>query len=217
MQFTLLALSRRVHMTTHNVPLYKCYLDLTKVYDLVHRETLWQILEIHGVPPLLLRLIRNLFDGAEATIKVDGTLIFPTIPLVSGIKQGSVLSPLLYNIYSGVLIAAMRREYAASNIPCGINLVSKPTQYFRLEKDKNTPWTHFTLHEMLYVDDVVLFAESEEALQRMAGIHLAWNLYHLRSTRQCRKIQGTRSPTTTRGRPRTAAHHLRGSRQAGGR
>jgi hypothetical protein len=64
----------------------------------------------------------------------------------------------------------MRREYAASNIPCGINLVSKPTQYFRLEKDTNTPWTHFTLHEMLYVDDVVLFAESEEALQRMVSI-----------------------------------------------
>ena len=63
----------------------------------------------------------------------------------------------------------MRREYAASNIPCGINLVSKPTQYFRLEKDQNTPWTHFTLHEMLYVDDVVLFAESEEALQRITN------------------------------------------------
>ena len=77
--------------TSYNVPLYKCYLDLTKAHDLVHRDTLWRILELHGVPPLLLRLIRNLFDDAQATIKVNGWKSDP-ITLASGIKQGSVLS-----------------------------------------------------------------------------------------------------------------------------
>ena len=163
--------TRTVSSSAHdyNVPLYKCYLDLTKAYDLVHRDTLWRILELHGVPPLLLRLIRNLFDDAQATIKVNGWKSDP-ITLASGIKQGSVLSPLLYNIYSGVMIAAMRREYEASNIDCGIDLIAKPTKYFDRDRDETVEWSHFTLHEMLYVDDVVLFATSEEALQRMVSI-----------------------------------------------
>ena len=72
------------------------------------------------------RPIRNLFDDAQTTIKVNGWKSDP-ITLASGIKQGSVLSPLLYNIYSGVMIAAMRREYdEASKIHCRIDLIAKP-------------------------------------------------------------------------------------------
>jgi hypothetical protein len=149
----------------NNTQLFKCYIDLTKAYDLVHQDVLWVILASHGVPPMLLRFIKNLFTGAKAQVKVNGALSNP-IDLVSGVKQGSVLSPLLFNIYSGVMIAAMRREYELSDIKCGTRLRTKHVKYF----DPTIDWGEITLHEMLYVDDVVLFAETEEALQRMVSI-----------------------------------------------
>ena len=55
-----------------NLPLYKCYIDLTKAYDRVHRETLWEILRRLGVPPALIKLIASLHDGAVAMVKGGG-------------------------------------------------------------------------------------------------------------------------------------------------
>ena len=95
--------------------LYKCYIDLHKAYDRVHRPTLWLLLERLGVPPKLLFLIRNLYDHTRIQIRCLGELSEP-LSMVNGLIQGGVLPPLLFNIYVAAIINAAHREYRK----CGV-------------------------------------------------------------------------------------------------
>jgi len=90
--------------------LYRCYIDLKKAYDKVSRPALWIILARLGIPPTLITLIKSLHDGATACVKVNGQLSSP-ITLSTGLKQGSVISPMLFNIMFGAIVHAARTKY----------------------------------------------------------------------------------------------------------
>ena len=51
------------------VKLYKCYVDLTKAYDRVDRNLLWQILARIGVPAKMLAVIKGLHVGARGQVR----------------------------------------------------------------------------------------------------------------------------------------------------
>ena len=87
----------------------RCYVDLTKAYDKVNRELLWKILRRLGIPDRLVNLIISFHEGASAQAQVNGVLSSP-FPLQRGLKQGSVLSPILFNIFFGALIRAFEAE-----------------------------------------------------------------------------------------------------------
>ena len=46
-----------------DIPLYMCFIDLTKAYDSVDRTLLWDVLARFGVPPRMLAVIRQFHDG----------------------------------------------------------------------------------------------------------------------------------------------------------
>ena len=50
--------------------LYFCSIDYTKTFDYVDHNKLWKILKKKGVPDHLTCLLRNLYVGQEARIKI---------------------------------------------------------------------------------------------------------------------------------------------------
>ena len=60
------------------------------------------------------KLIRNFHDGARARVRVDGVLS-EAFALNTGVKQGSVLSP-LFNIFLGAIVHAARREFKEASL-----------------------------------------------------------------------------------------------------
>ena len=92
----------------YDVPLYKCYIDLAKAYDKVNRALLWRILTL---PDEYLTLIRAMHDGAQAKIRWKSNTS-ESFLLNRGLKQGSTISPLLWNIFFGVLTTAAEKEFA---------------------------------------------------------------------------------------------------------
>ena len=48
-----------------------CFIDYTKAFDLVDHNKLWKILEQMGIPDYLNFLLRNLYEGQEATLELD--------------------------------------------------------------------------------------------------------------------------------------------------
>jgi hypothetical protein len=82
---------------------YSVYVDLTKAYDSVNREALWEILKRIGVPPNIVAVIRDLHDNMRARVCVDGKL-GEWFEVTQGLRQGCVLATLLFNIFFAFVI-----------------------------------------------------------------------------------------------------------------
>ncbi|XP_069983198.1 LINE-1 retrotransposable element ORF2 protein isoform X3 [Penaeus vannamei] len=69
--------------------LLAAYIDL-KAFNTVHRESLWEILRLRGIPTRIIGLIASLYTGTESAVKCGGGLS-SFFPVSSGVRQGCVL------------------------------------------------------------------------------------------------------------------------------
>ena len=83
----------------HNRNVYMCFIDYKKAFDCVDHERLWVILKEMGVPVHLIVLLQTLYTKQEATIRTEFGET-DTINIGKGVRQGCILSPLLFNIYA---------------------------------------------------------------------------------------------------------------------
>ena len=65
--------------------IYFCLIDYAKVFDCVDHNKLWKILKELGIPDYLTRLLKNLYAGQEATVRIGhGTTDW--LKLVKGVQ-----------------------------------------------------------------------------------------------------------------------------------
>ena len=72
--------------------IYICFIDYAKVFDCVDHNKLWKILQEMEIPDHLTCLLRNQYEGQEATVKTrHGTT--DLFQIKKGVCQGCILSP----------------------------------------------------------------------------------------------------------------------------
>lgn len=76
-----------------------CFIDYEKAFDTVQHDKLMNTLRDIGVEEKEIRCIQNLYWNQTARIEVNGELT-DEIAISKGVRQGCILSPLLFNIYS---------------------------------------------------------------------------------------------------------------------
>ena len=76
-----------------------CFIDYAKAFDCVDHNKLWKILQEMGIPDHLICLLRNLYAGQEATVRT-GHRTTDWFQIGKGVRQGCILSPCLFNLYS---------------------------------------------------------------------------------------------------------------------
>ena len=73
---------------------YFCFIDYAKAFDYVDHNKLWKILQEMGILDHLTCLLRNLYGGQEATVRIGhGTLHW--LQIGKGVYQGYISSPCL--------------------------------------------------------------------------------------------------------------------------
>ena len=78
-------------------PFFGAYVDFRKAFDSVHRDTLWELLRLRGIPEEILGLVRALYSGTESAVRHGGgTSEF--FPVSTGVRQGCVLAPSLFSV-----------------------------------------------------------------------------------------------------------------------
>jgi len=133
----------------HNLPLFLLFIDYEKAYDNVNRGKLWEIMD-NKIPNYLLNTIKCIYRNTKVRIKFNDGNFSEPIYTKRGVRQGCVLSPVLFNIY-----------------------INKIIQEFKLVIKKGIPLNNRKiLNTILYADYQILMATSEDELQTMA--------YHLK-------------------------------------
>jgi hypothetical protein len=74
---------------------HRLFIDFKKAYDSVKREVLNNILLEFGIPKKLVRLIKMYLNETYSKVYL-GKLFSDKFPIQNGLKQGDVLSSLLF-------------------------------------------------------------------------------------------------------------------------
>ncbi|KAG0713167.1 CCR4-NOT transcription complex subunit 11 [Chionoecetes opilio] len=115
-------------------------LDLKKAFDSVHRESLWDLLRLRGIPARTIGLITGLYSGTESAVKC-GAGVSSFFPVNTGVRQGCVLAPSLFNACMDWVL-----DKVVDQSDCGASV-------------GNTKIT-----DLVFAYDAVIFAESLEVL-----------------------------------------------------
>ena len=76
-----------------------------------------------GIPDHLICLLRNLYAGQEATVRT-GHGITDWFQIGKGVRQGCILSPSLFNLYSEFIMRNAGLEEAQAGLPGEVSITS---------------------------------------------------------------------------------------------
>ena len=76
--------------------IYFSFIDCAKAFDCVDHNKLWKILKEMGIPDHLTCLLRNLYEGQEATVG-NGHRTTDWFQIGKRVRQSCILSPCLFN------------------------------------------------------------------------------------------------------------------------
>ena len=104
------------NMTGNDSGVFLLFVDLKKAFDAVDRKVLWYPLEKKcGVPRNVVTAIQKLHDGMTARTLYRGE-VGQSFDMSTGVRQGSIEGPTLWNIFYTFLLIDWRKRCKA-NLP----------------------------------------------------------------------------------------------------
>ena len=137
------------------IPLYVCFIDLTKAYDSVNRTLLWTVLARFGVPQNMISVIRQSHNGMQACVRLDDRVCSRWFAVEQGLCQGWLLASLLFNIFFAAVINVASTRFKADEgiMDALVHLRKKRGAGGRGEATAGEPVLATPLWGMLYAGD----------------------------------------------------------------
>uniref|UniRef100_A0A8D8Q4X5 Craniofacial development protein 2 n=1 Tax=Cacopsylla melanoneura TaxID=428564 RepID=A0A8D8Q4X5_9HEMI len=128
-----------------NCDVYLCLIDYQKAFDRVRHTQMIEILRKTGINERDLRIINNLYWNQKATLRIDGEHT-ENIEISRGVRQGCVLSPILFNIYSEQIFKEALED-----------------------TNEGIPINGERLNNIRYADDTIVLADNLRGLQELVN------------------------------------------------
>uniref|UniRef100_A0A2A4KA90 Reverse transcriptase domain-containing protein n=1 Tax=Heliothis virescens TaxID=7102 RepID=A0A2A4KA90_HELVI len=130
------------YYSKRETPVYACFLDLSKAFDLVSYDVLWAKLEKLKLPTEIQNILKFWYGNQVNNVRWAGTLS-RSYGLECGVRQGGLTSPTLFNLYMNELIEGL----SSTRVGCFIDGVS--------------------VNNISYADDMVLLSASVCGLRKL--------------------------------------------------
>ena len=127
-----------------NQRIFGCFVDFQKAFDIIPRQKLFEKLKKHGITGKFFNSLKTMYTNDSCKIKIVDWLSEEINPN-QGVRQGCVLSPLLFNIFMADLPQIFSND---EDSPPSIDGTNK-------------------LSCLLWADDLILFSELELGLNSM--------------------------------------------------
>ena len=92
-----------------HLDLYLAFVDLTKAFDTVNRDLLWNILRKFGCPPIFIAILQQFHTGICAQVVMAGSQS-SSFPVEVGVKQGCVLAPIIFSLLLVAITLVSHRD-----------------------------------------------------------------------------------------------------------
>ena len=99
-----------------NRVLHLLFIDLTKAYDSVPLNKLWEVLEKSTINTRLIEAIKLLYKGCSSKIRI-GNLTTKGFKVTEGLRQGCSLSPTVFKVYLERVLRNWKRKCQPMGIP----------------------------------------------------------------------------------------------------
>ena len=136
-----------------NDTVYGFFMDCTKAFDTVKYSILFQKLLDAKIPPVIVRLIIHMYQKQSPNVRWEGKLS-RKFNISNGVKQGSVLSPILFCFYMNNLFSLMKNNKTGCHVG----------NYFA--------------GLFGYADDLFIISHSRKGLQEMVTVAEKYAEYH---------------------------------------
>ena len=146
--------SSDAHLILHNIvnqychkngkKVYGCFVDFQRAFDSIPRDILFRKLYNYGIKGKFYKTLENMYLNDKCCIKIGGH-ITNFFEINQGVKQGCLLSPLLFNIFLADLAKTLNK---AINTPA------------KLSEEKQ-------ISCLIWADDLLILSETETGLNNM--------------------------------------------------
>ncbi len=130
---------------TRGSNVYMLLLDATQAFDRVKYSKLFSLLIERNICPLVIRLLLNMYLISTAVVSWNGVRS-DQFKLCNGVKQGGVISPLLFSVYIDPLLQQLNE----TKLRCYMGDICS--------------------NAFAYADDIVVLSPTCNALRKMVGI-----------------------------------------------
>ena len=144
-QCTFVFLETVNYYNSHGSNCYSMLLDATKAFDRVQYCKLFKELINRGMPPTVVRLLLYMYTNQRLQVKW-GTATSNSFAVSNGVKQGGVLSPILFLVYIDGLLTRLKHN----GIGCHVG--------------------HQYVGCLAFADNLTLLAPTLQALQKLISI-----------------------------------------------
>ena len=120
--------------------MFMCFLDASKAFDRINHGKLFIKLQERGVPSYLIRILYYWYSHQTMQVRW-GKTISTLLPVTNGVRQGGILSPILFNLY----MDGLSRELEECKTGCMVG--------------------NQLINHLMYADDLILMSPYSAGLQ----------------------------------------------------
>lgn len=146
--FTLRTIIDKYVLNRSGGKVYACFIDLKKAFDSIWHNGLLYKLQQNNINGQFYALIKDIYSKSNCFIKL-GSEKTKTFRYSRGVRQGCILSPLLFNLF-------------INDLPKSLLNAHRTDPFILPNGDK--------LSSLLYADDLVLISKSSEGLQNCIDV-----------------------------------------------
>ena len=125
--------------------IFSCFVDFSKAFDTIPRDILFKKLYNYGIRGKFFNIIKDIYKNDKSCIKIGNQCTEP-FHINQGVRQGCVLSPLLFNIFIADLVQKL-------------DMVNGKVKVNNKE-----------ISSIFWADDIVMLSENENGLRAMIKV-----------------------------------------------
>ena len=148
--------------------LYLAFVDLTKAFDTVNRDLLWNILCKFGCHPTFIAILQQFHTSMCAQVVISDSQS-SSFPVEVGVKQGCVLASIIFNLLLVAMTLVSHRDLQSSDC-IGIEYRLDGGLFILRRLQAKTKTSSAIISALQYADDAAFPSLTADGLQRSLDV-----------------------------------------------